>query len=135
MKTTHLRPKTIAEVANRTKEFGNFHAHLREFIDEFDKKKDVADTSSMFEEEPDIDDGVAKPFLAATTEYLCRKGGQRPPLWTNGADCFLNRPYFASPLQSHKALLLASSPAAFRRRMIFVESTPLMRPHAGNAIR
>jgi hypothetical protein len=40
---------------------------------------------------------------------------------------FLHEPYFTSPIENLKAILLAQSPQAFRRRMIFTEAEPLRR--------
>jgi len=54
------------------------------------------------------------------------------PAWTNDIMRFLHVPYFTTPIESLKAMLLAQSPQAFRRRMIFTEAEPLRRalmPH------
>jgi hypothetical protein len=40
---------------------------------------------------------------------------------------FLRRPYFTTTLEGLKALLIAESPIAFRRRLIFTEAEPLHR--------
>lgn len=127
------RPRSLAEVALRS-QTGNFNSHLREFVDEFDKLDDVEAQLRMVQEEPVCAVGIDKAYLAAVAEFLSRKRSRRPPAWTEAADCFLLKPYFGSPLQSHKAILIASSPAAFRRRSIFVDAHPLSRPHAHNTL-
>jgi len=49
------------------------------------------------------------------------------PAWTNHPSRFLHEPYFTTPIENLKAMLLAQSPLAFRRRMIFTEAEPLRR--------
>jgi hypothetical protein len=39
----------------------------------------------------------------------------------------LHEPYFTTPIENLKAMLLVQSPRAFRRRMIFAEAVPLPR--------
>jgi hypothetical protein len=51
-----------------------------------------------------------------------------PPAWTDEPKRFLTEPYFAGALESLKAMLIADSPAAFRRRLIFVSADALSRP-------
>jgi hypothetical protein len=66
-------------------------------------------------------------YLAAVAESLCRECGLRPPAWTEEPAHFLKRPWFAGRLESLKAILLAESPAAFRRRNLFVSANALSR--------
>ena len=66
-------------------------------------------------------------YWAATVETLCREAGLKPPEWTESPRCYLHRPWFAGALESLKAILLAESPVAFRRRNLFVSSDALVR--------
>jgi len=66
-------------------------------------------------------------YWAATVETLCRETGLKPPEWTESPRCYLHRPWFAGTLESLKAILLAESPVAFRRRNLFVSSDALVR--------
>ena len=66
-------------------------------------------------------------YWAATVETLCREAGLKPPEWTESPRCYLHRPWFAGALESLKAILLAESPIAFRRRNLFVSSNALSR--------
>ena len=65
--------------------------------------------------------------LGAIGEHLARRWKLAIPAWTNDPARFLTRPYFPTPLEDLKPLLIAQSPLAFRRRMIFVEREPLRR--------
>lgn len=66
-------------------------------------------------------------YLAALAESLCRECGMRPPAWTEQAVYYLKQPWFAGGLENLKAILLAESPAAFRRRNLFVSANALSR--------
>ena len=66
-------------------------------------------------------------YWAAMVETLCREAGLTPPEWTESPRCYLHRPWFAGKLESLKAILLAESPVAFRRRNLFVSSDALAR--------
>lgn len=66
-------------------------------------------------------------YWAATVETLCREAGLPAPDWTESPRCYLHRPWFAGALESLKAILLAESPVAFRRRNLFVSANALVR--------
>jgi hypothetical protein len=66
-------------------------------------------------------------YLAAMVETLCREVSIIPPAWTESPSTYLTRPWFASGLQSLKAILLAEAPLAFRRRNLFVSANALVR--------
>jgi hypothetical protein len=66
-------------------------------------------------------------YLAALAEYLCRESGMHPPAWTEQPAYYLKRPWFAGGLENLKAILLAESPTAFRRRNLFVSANALSR--------
>jgi hypothetical protein len=66
-------------------------------------------------------------YLAAMVETLCSEANLRPPDWTASPGTYLQRPWFASGLQSLKAILLTEAPVAFRRRNLFVSANALQR--------
>ena len=66
-------------------------------------------------------------YLAAMVETLCRETSMTAPSWTESPSTYLSRPWFASGLQSLKAILLAEAPVAFRRRNLFVSANALER--------
>jgi len=63
--------------------------------------------------------------LGAIGEHRARRWNLSIPLWTDDPSRFLRRPYFTTTLEGLKALLIAESPIAFRRRLIFTEAEPL----------
>lgn len=59
--------------------------------------------------------------VAAMVEHVCAASGRRPPAWTQKV-APLAQPVFGSGLKSLRLHLLTNSPAAFRRRNIFVDT-------------
>jgi hypothetical protein len=60
-------------------------------------------------------------YVAAMTEEACAKAGIAPPSWVRGT-APLAEPVFGSALMSLRLHLLSRSPAAFRRRNIFIDA-------------
>ena len=66
-------------------------------------------------------------LMGAIGEHLCRRWNLGiPPGWTGNPARFLTVPWFMGP-ERMKAFLLAESPSAYRRRLIFTEAEPLRR--------
>jgi hypothetical protein len=81
----------------------------------------------------EIRDAVAAPpsialtpflanYVAAMVEYGCARCSVAPPAWTRAVKP-LDEPAFGSSLQGLRLHLLTHSPAPFRRRNIFIDST------------
>jgi hypothetical protein len=66
-------------------------------------------------------------MAARLGEHLARRWHLAIPAWTDDPSRFLRRPYFKTTIEGLKALLIAESPIAFRRRLIFTEAEPLRR--------
>jgi hypothetical protein len=105
---------------------------LGDFVDDFrlrtanaDEKLALVREAPVWVESPSQEDCNA--YWAAMVETLCREAGLQPPEWTESARCYLHRPWFAGGLDGLKAILLAESPVAFRRRNLFVSSDALAR--------
>lgn len=121
------RPSTLAAVARRASSGGSpFDVALREFLDHFylnpgERQEAIDPVPEM------LPDERHNATLGAVAEHLARRWSLSIPEWTEEPERFLNRPYFPTPLEDLKALLIAQSPLAFRRRLIFVEAEPLRR--------
>jgi hypothetical protein len=61
-------------------------------------------------------------YIAAMVEYACGRRATVPPAWTRSI-VPLADPIFASSLKSLRLQLLIHSPAPFRRRNIFIDSS------------
>lgn len=60
-------------------------------------------------------------YVAAMVEQAAEQKGLAPPAWVREVTP-LEEPHFATPLRSLRLHLLAASPAAFKRRNIFVDA-------------
>ena len=73
-------------------------------------------------EPPAYLDAFHSNYIAAMVEFACEREGVAPPVWTRSIPP-LTRPAFGSELLSLRLHLLTHSPAPFRRRNIFIDST------------
>ncbi len=120
------RPASLAEAAEWTKEAPSaFDRLISEFLDEFYLRPDAR--QSMIDDEPASLGQFRDAWLGAVAEHLARRWELKIPAWVDQPHRFLDRPFFAGGLESLKAILLAESPLAFRKRQIFVEAEPLRR--------
>jgi len=120
------RPQTIEEVALRSRsQMAFFDQHLAEFLDEFYLHS--SDRQNRLQAEPEHLSAIADAYLAASAEYLADCYGLATPTWCYQPTRFLEMPHFSGGLENMKAMLLAESPLAFRRRMIFVSEDALDR--------
>jgi hypothetical protein len=123
---TMNRPDTLAEVAYRISAGAAFGPTLSEFLDEFYRNADRR--AAMIADEPArLGDPREHAILGAVGEHLARRWSLAVPTWTDHPSRFLHEPYFTTPIENLKAMLLAQSPLAFRRRLIFTEAEPLRR--------
>jgi len=121
-----MRPNTLAEVARRVSAGAPFGPTLSEFLDEFYLHPEQR--AAMIAAEPShLADERQHATLGAVGEHLARRWGVAVPSWTDDASRFLHEPYFTTPIEQLKAMLLIESPLAFRRRLIFTEAEPLRR--------
>jgi len=123
-----MRPATLAEVAQRRNEGEELAPLLAEFLDTFYGALERHEAQPLIADEPErLARAEEHALLGAVGEHLARRWHLAIPEWSNDASRFLARPYFTSPLEGFKALLIAESPLAFRRRLIFTEAEPLRR--------
>lgn len=65
---------------------------------------------------------VTRNYVAAMVEHTAAALDVAPPAWCRSVEP-LDTPYFATPLKGLRPHLLQASPAAFKRRNLFVDST------------
>jgi len=123
------RPASLREVAeyaiDAKEDKAAFGRAVAEFLDEF--YTNPAKRQAMIAVEPLRMGTFEDAYLAAVAEHLARRWDLEIPGWVDQPHRFLDRAFFAGGLESLKAILLAESPLAFRKRQIFVEAEPLRR--------
>lgn len=121
------RPRTLREVARRViNDSQTFDVAVREFLDSF--YSHPASQESAIAEPPERIDALRDAYLAAVAEHLAKTHGLAVPSWTETQGNELHGPFFAGGLESLKGVLVAESPTAFRRRLLFVSKDALSRP-------
>ncbi|MBR1209384.1 hypothetical protein [Bradyrhizobium sp. JYMT SZCCT0180] len=121
------KPGSLGEVVRRVQAGEQkFDPSLREFLDSF--YTNVESRQRAIEERPASIDAVHDAYVAAVAEHLARVYGLPIPEWSETHGNGLREPFFAGGLQSLKGVLLAESPTAFRRRLLFVSKDALSRP-------
>ncbi len=121
------RPGSLREVARRVKSGEeHFDLAIREFLDSFYASSERR--AAAIAERPELIDPLRDAYIAAVAEHLARTHGLPIPGWTETQGNDLHRPFFAGGLESLKGVLLAESPTAFRRRLLFVSENALSRP-------
>lgn len=124
------RPQSLASVIKESGGTAEKASLLtREFLDEFYKAESDDVRFSMLKDRPALTGNERiDAYTAAVAEHLSYQIKRHPPGWVNESGRFLKRAWFPCGLESLKATMIAESPVAFRRRLIFVEADPLYRP-------
>jgi hypothetical protein len=121
------RPRSLLEVSRRVAAGQQaFDPAVREFLDTF--YGDRMHRADAIQAEPELLDDTKDAYLAAVAEQLAQSHGLLTPDWVEGHGRPLKRAFFAGGLESLKAILTVESPAAFRRRLLFVGKDALDRP-------
>lgn len=121
------RPPTLLEVSRRaTAGTQAFDPAVREFLDEF--YSHPLHRQESIQARPDLIEDVKDAYLAAVAEHLASNYQLETPDWVESHGRPLKRAFFAGGLESLKAILTVESPAAFRRRLLFVGKDALDRP-------
>jgi len=127
MKLFDKKPGSLAEVVRRVRAGEQkFDPSLREFLDSFYANSDSR--QQAIEERPTSIDALHDAYVAAVAEHLARVYRLQIPVWSETHGNGLHEPFFAGGLQSLKGILVAESPTAFRRRLLFVSKDALSRP-------
>jgi hypothetical protein len=126
------RPTTLREVVRRAKSgTQEFDLALREFLDSFYSSPQLR--AAAVAGRPELMDELHDAYVAAVAEHLARSFALPVPEWTETQGNDLRKPFFAGGLESLKGVLVAESPTAFRRRLLFVSKDALSRPRLSQA--
>jgi hypothetical protein len=118
------RPDTLAEVARRVSAGGAFGPTLREFLDEF--YMNPPRRAAMIADEPTrLEDARDHAMLGAVAEHLAQRW-ELPTVraWTDDRSRFLREPYFTTPIENFKAMLIFTEGEPLHRARVPREPAP-----------
>ena len=121
--------QSVAGVSERQRGGEPFFAATRDLLDELALLPgDEALRSSAIREEPALTgNAVHDAYLAALAEHYAAAWDLERPHWATAPSRFLSSFWFSSDVPGFRALLIAQSPAAFRRRGLFISADSLRR--------
>lgn len=120
--------QSLAGVSERVFAGEPFDHAVRELLDEVSLMASAQPLVAAISERPrPTGDLRQDAYLGGLAEHLAAAHGVACPAWALGADRFLDRFWFPSPVPGFRALAIAESPAAFRRRGIFIACGSLER--------
>ena len=120
-------PVTLAEAARRIGGGTTLREAVADFLDDLRFARDDDDAADRIHEEPVTLDSHTDAYLAAVAEHVAASRGLRVPPWTRRTARFLDHFWWPSTTPALHARALVESPAAFRRRGIFIGRTTLKR--------
>lgn len=120
--------QTLALVAERVRQGEDLRFAIREFLDEFNVLPREDLRARAIHARPEATGSSrADAYLGALAEHLAATRGLERPEWSVERARFLDRFWFVSDVPGFRALAVAQSPAAFRRRGIFIAEGALQR--------
>jgi hypothetical protein len=127
------RPRTLKDVADQSESLADFGRHLRDWLHELRRVSSRSQALAAIADEPPrlapkfAHGHVPDAWLAAYAEHLAGRVGVPAPAWTFAPDRIATDPLFdeGSDTPVLRALALAGSPPAFKRRNIFTPSVDL----------
>lgn len=120
--------QSLEHVSERVRRGEELRFAVREFLDEFSllPREHLMQRAIRRRPEP-TGSARADAYLGALAEHLAVTRGIERPAWAVAPERFLDRFWFASDVPGFRALAIAESPAAFRRRGIFIAEGALQR--------
>jgi len=119
-------PDSLRQVADRALAGEPWRLAVREFLDGFQRAGPEQRQDLLAEEPPPFDE-PGDAYLAALAEHLAFHHGLVRPAWCVDPRRFLRHMWFASDAPGLRATAIQQSPAAFRRRGLFIGATTLQR--------
>lgn len=120
--------QSLAGVAAAHHAGAGFMSGVRDLLDEFALTQTDAQRRRAIDDEPEpTGDPRYDAYLGALAEHLAIHQELACPRWAQSDHRFLHRFWFVSEVEGFRAIALAQSPIAFRRRGIFVPARSLQR--------
>lgn len=120
-------PLTLAATAHRIVEGTELRGAVADFLDDLRWAHDEADVGGRVDVEPRLVTPHADAYLGALAEHVAGLHRLVVPAWTRKPERFLDHFWWPSRTVGLQARALVESPAAFRRRGIFIGRSTLQR--------
>ncbi len=119
--------QTVAGIAERVRGGEDLRLAVRELLDEFALRgRDDLRAAALAQEPARVDPHV-DAYLGALAEHLARASGLPVPRWASNEGRTLDHMWFPGVAPAFRPTALRESPAAFRRRGIFIARGALTR--------
>lgn len=110
---------SLAEVAGEISAAGEPLAAVRDFLDQVHRRSDD-ELAALIRERPDATgNSKADALLAGVAEHLAAVRGLPCPRWVHEPERFLDRFWFVSAVPGFRAVAIAQTPIALKRRGVF----------------
>ncbi len=120
--------QSLAHVSSRIRAGEELGFAVRELLDELELLPRPELIDRAIRERPELTGSApADAYLGALAEHLAATRGLERPGWAVEPERFLERFWFKSDVPGFRALAVAQSPAAFRRRGVFIAEGALQR--------
>jgi len=120
-------PETLTRVAHRVETGTPLRAAVADFLDDLNLARDTDDVARRIRDEPPSVDSRTDAYLGALAEHIAARAGLPTPSWSRHPDRFLDHFWWPTSVSGLAARAVVESPAAFRRRGIFVGASTLER--------
>ena len=118
---------TLAQASGRIVSGDDLLVVVREFLDQIPRLS-APELASAIEERPDATgDARADALLGAIAEHVAATVDRRAPRWAAEPERFLERFWFVSRVPGFRAISLAQTPVALKRRGILWPARSLTR--------
>lgn len=121
------RPVRLEETARRIDAGSTLREAVADFLDDLRWARDDHDAAERIRAEPRLVDAHVDAYLAAVAETVAAGRCLPAPEWSRAPARFLDHFWWPSTTTGLHARALVESPAAFRRRGIFIGRTTLAR--------
>jgi hypothetical protein len=102
-------------------------ARILQFVDDFRSRRRIIQRQLLTRKPARTGSALVDAYLAGVAEHLSNEVGLAAPEWVEDPDRFLRTWWIESDVPSARPTAFAQSPAAFRRRGIFVSERALAR--------
>lgn len=120
-------PMTLQRTAERILGGLPLREAAADFLDDLRWARDAPDVEQRVTTAPPPAGANADAYLAALAEHVASRHGIAVPVWTGRPERYLDHFWWPSRTEGLQARALVESPAAFRRRGIFIGRSTLQR--------